>query len=79
MHLNARRLRVYFRWTTYLQGGVAKRTKATDCKSVIRGFESRRRLHSFLSQLQDIIAGDSSSRRRPMCVARSRGRILLIP
>ena len=27
-------------------GGVAKRTKATDCKSVIRGFESHRRLFS---------------------------------
>ena len=42
--LTAGRDRVYTgrRWTN--RGGIAKRTKATDCKSVIRGFESHCRL-----------------------------------
>ncbi len=40
-------------------GGVAKRTKATVCKTVIRGFESRRRL--FIQAMKNILLKARSS------------------
>lgn len=42
-------------------GGVPKWTKGTDCKSVIRGFESHRRLIEFTPREVGITYGDVDS------------------